>query len=303
MTLNCSTTKPLKARPKHDDKRLIYYAQTMLKALKAIMSTWILRLSRGGYMKVLILKLFAYIKSLFNGGLPTEMEEGKQGLKLNLQFFADEDDDNSDNEESGDDSDEDDEDGEELDLDELLKDPKFKKQYNKKMKDQLGKRMKKYDGVDPEEYRRLKEQAGKKKDKGDGGEDEPEDLKSQLSAKEKEIQRYERMGKRAMVKEFAVDNQVNPKLLARLINVNDIELDEDGEPENLDDLFEELEEELPEYFGAADDNDGDDEEDDKKLSKQRFTPGRKQKTNKKKKVDPYDAGRQKALERHKKEEN
>ncbi|MFD1450841.1 hypothetical protein ACFQ5E_08585 [Oceanobacillus sojae] len=255
-------------------------------------------------MKVLILKLFAYIGSLFKGGLPAETGEEKQGLKLNLQFFAEEDDDDSDDE-SDDDQGDDDEEDDDVDLDELLKDPKFKKQYNKKMKDQLGKRMKKYDGVDPEEYRRLKEQAGKKKDKGDGGEDDPEDLKSQLSAKEKEIQRYERMGKRAMVKEFAVDNQVNPKLLARLINVDDIELDEDGEPENLDDLFEELEEELPEYFGAADDNDDEeDEEDDRKKSnKQRFTPGRKQKTNKKKKVDPYDAGRQKALERHKKEEN
>lgn len=162
--------------------------------------------------------------------------------------------------------------------------------------------MKKYEDVNPEEYRRLKEQAGKKKGKSDSSDDDPEDLKSQLSAKEKEIQRYERMGKRAMVKEFAVDNQVNPKLLARLINVDDIELDEDGDPENLDELFEELEEEFPEYFGATDDEE-DDEEDDKKSSKQRFTPGRKQKTNKKKKVDPYDAGRQKALERHKKEEN
>lgn len=247
-------------------------------------------------------RLIQWFISLFERDLSTITKEEINPLKLDLQFFADEEDDDDSDDDQDDDSNSDDDDtDDDLDIDELLKDKNFKKQYQKKMKEQLGKRMKKYEDVDPDEYRRLKEQAGKKKDKGDGGEDDPEDLKSQLSAKEKEIQRYERMGKRAMVKEFAVDNQVNPKLLSRLINVDDIELDEDGEPENLDDLFEELEEEFPEYFGAADDDD-EDEEDDKKSSKQRFTPGRKQKTNKKKKVDPYDAGRQKALERHKKEE-
>jgi len=248
----------------------------------------------------MIKRLYEWFISLFKkeSGLPAKEEEKVSPLKLDLQFFADED-----PEDDPVDDPEDDPEGDFEDdvpnLDELLKDPKFKKQYNAKLKGQLSKRMKKYKDVDPEEYRRLKEQAGKKKDDA-GDEDELETLKSELTEKEKRIERAERREKRAMVKEFAVDNQVNPKLLARLINVDDIELDEDGEPENLDDLFEELEEEFPEYFGATDDDEEEDEP--KRKRKSTFVPGARQKSNKKKKVDPYEAGRLKALERHKKED-
>src|SRR5699024_1881245 len=136
----------------------------------------------------------------------------------------------------------------------------------------------------------------------DEEDDELESLRTQLGEKEKRIERAERKEKRAMVKEYAVDNQVNPKLLSRLINVDDIELDDDGEAENLDELFEELEEEFPEYFGIADDDDEEDEPSRKK-KKSSFVPGSRQKGNKKKKVDPKEAGRQKAMERHKKEED
>ncbi len=256
-------------------------------------------------------RLYAWFISLFERDLSTitkEETEESNPLKMQLQFFAsddDTDDDDSDDhtDDSDDDSDDSDED-DELDLDELLKDPKFKKQYNKRFKKQLGKRMKKYEGIDPEEYRRLKEQAGKKKDNSDDetADDELETLRDELSAKEKKLLRAERREKRAMVKEYAIDNQVNPKLLARLINVDDIELDEDGEPENLDELFEELEEEFPEYLGAPDE-DEEEYEPVKKKRKSAFVPGPRQKSNKKKKVDPYEAGRLKALERHKKEED
>lgn len=221
---------------------------------------------------------------LFKRPLPAQMGEVKDNsLKLNLQYFAKEDDD-SDNDDGDDDSDDDDKDDdsdedETPNLDELLKDKKFKRQYQEKVKKQLGKRMKKFKDVDPEEYRRLKEKAGKKKDKDDKEEDEElNTLKNELSEKEKRLVRAERTEKRAMVKEFAVDNQVNPKLLSRLINVDDIELDDDGEPENLDDLFDELEEEFPEYFGGQEDDD--EEEDDKeettkkrKKKKSSYNPG------------------------------
>lgn len=251
-------------------------------------------------------QLITWFISLFERDLSTIKKE-VEPLKLNLQFFADEgdssDDDDADDGDDGSDEDADDEDGV-PNLDELLKDKDFKKQYQKKLKDQLKKRMKKYEDVDPEEYRRLKEQAGKKKDKqeDDSDDDELESLRTQLSEKEKRIERAERKEKRAMVKEYAVDNQVNPKLLSRLINVDDIELDDDGEAENLDELFEELEEEFPEYFGAVDD-DEEEEEPPRKKRKSSFVPGARQKSNKKKKVDPKEAGRQKAMERHKKEED
>ncbi|MFD1350153.1 phage scaffolding protein [Oceanobacillus caeni] len=246
-------------------------------------------------------RLYEWFISLFKkeSGLPAEKEEKTKPLKLDLQFFA-EPEDLEDPEDPDDPEDPEDLEDDIPDLDELLKDKKFKKQYQAKLKEQLGKRMKKYEGIDPEEYRRLKEKAEKKKDDA-GDEDELETLKSELTEKEKRIERAERREKRAMVKEFAVDNQVNPKLLARLINVDDIELDDDGEPENLEELFEELEEEFPEYFGASDDEEEEDEPERKK--KTTFVPGPRQKSNKKKKVDPYEAGRLKALERHKKEED
>lgn len=244
---------------------------------------------KGIYMLV---KLYLWFISLFerDHSTKTNEDELQEPLKLDLQFFAEED---EEDEDEGDDDDESDEDDEELDLNELLKDPAFKKQYNKRFKKQLGKRMKKFEGIDPEEYRRLKEQAGKKKGKqGDeDDDDETETLREQLQAKEKKLLRAERREKRAMVKEYAVDNQVNPKLLARLINVEDIELDEDGEAENLDDLFEELEEEFPEYFGAVDDEEDDEEEETrKKTRRSSYVPGARKKGNKKKKDDYSQAG-------------
>lgn len=248
-------------------------------------------------------QLITWFISLFERDLSTITKE-IEPLKLNLQYFADEgdssDDDDTDDDDNGSDDDAGDDD-DAPDLDELLKDKDFKKQYQKKMKDQLSKRMKKYKDVDPEEYRRLKEKAGKKKDEQDDQEDdELETLKSQLSEKEKRIERAERKEKRAMVKEYAVDNQVNPRLLSRLINFDDIELDDDGEADNLDDLFEELEDEFPEYLGAP--NNEDDAEDDdepvKKKKKSSYTPGSRQKGNPKKKIDPREAGRQRAAERY-----
>lgn len=253
-------------------------------------------------------RLYLWFVSLFERDHSTKTnEEVKQPLGLNLQFFAEEDDEGDDDVDEGDDdnSDEDDEEDDSLDLDELLKDPEFKKQYNKRFKKQMARRLKKFDGIDPEEYRRLKEQAGKKKDKqgNEDDDDETETLREQLQAKEKKLLRAERREKRAMVKEYAVDNQVNPKLLSRLINVDDIELDEDGEADNLDDLFEELEEEFPEYFGVTDDEDDEEEyETRKKTRRSTYVPGARKKGNKKKKIDPKEAGRQKALERHKKED-
>jgi hypothetical protein len=223
--------------------------------------------------------------------------EFKPLLPLDLQLFADDD-----PEDDPEDDPDDDPDDDTPDLDELLKDPKFKKKYQAKMKEQLGKRLKKYKDVDPEEYRRLKEQA----DKGKKKDDNPDD-----DTKKKDVEkllRAERREKRAAIKEFAVDNGYNQKLLARLIDTDAVELDEDGEPVNLDDLFEEIQEEFPEYFSEEEEDDEDeDDEDKKKKSKSKaksktFKPGTKQKGNKQKKVDVRARGAERAKARHKKEE-
>jgi hypothetical protein len=230
----------------------------------------------------------------------------KHRLKMNLQHFAEGDDegDDSDDDNDGDDS-TDDED--ELSLDELLKDPKFKKQYQKKMKEQLGKRLKKYEGIDPEEVRRLKEQAEKKKKKDqDDEEDEVENLKGELSEKDKKLQRAERKEKKLAVKEFAIDNGYDHKLLSRLVDLDEVEMDEDGNPENLDELFEDIQSEFSQYFPDGTEDDEEDEEDEytqrRKKLKSTYQAGSKQKGNKKKKVDPRLRGAERAKARHKKEE-
>ena len=208
-----------------------------------------------------------YASALFN----------KFPLKLDLQFFAD---DEGGEDEGGDEDEE--QQGEELSLDELLKDPAFKKQYQAKFQDQLKKRMKKFDGIDPDEYRRLKEQAEKEQSDGDK---KKSDEDTQLTEREKRIQRAELREKRAAVKEFAAENGHNPKLLARLIDMNAIEMDEDGEPLNLDELFGELEEEFPEYFGQKEEEDTQ----QSKNKKQQYNPGG-QKGNDKKEKDAYEVG-------------
>jgi hypothetical protein len=252
-------------------------------------------------LKLWILLIVSTIKNKWFPSAKKE-ENNTNWLSLNLQFFAGGDDDSE--EDPDDDLDDDNSEDDSPDLDELMKDPKFKKQYQAKLKEQLGKRMKKYKDVDPEEYRRLKGQADKKKAKDKEEEDdELESLKSENKEKEKKLLRAERREKRAAVKEFAVDNGYNQKLLARLIDIDAVELDEDGDPDNLEELFEEIQEEFPEYFSDQDDDeDEDDEEEEPKKKSSRYAPGSKQKGNKRRKADKRSLGARRAAERHKKED-
>src|SRR4051812_18538807 len=95
------------------------------------------------YLKLWVSMMIELIK---NKWFPSAMviaekeEKTPKLLSLDLQFFAgeDDDDDSGDDDDSDDDSDEDG-----PNIDELLKDPKFKKQYQAKLKEQLGKRMRK----------------------------------------------------------------------------------------------------------------------------------------------------------------
>jgi hypothetical protein len=255
------------------------------------------------YLKLWISLIVSTIKNKWFPSAKKE-ESNTNWLSLDLQFFAGADDDPE--EDPDEDPDEEDPEDDNPDLDELLKDPKFKKQYQAKLKEQLGKRMKKFKDVDPEEYRRLKGQADKKKQQKEGDEDdELETLKSENKEKEKKLLRAERREKRAAVKEFAVDNGYNQKLLARLIDIDAVEFDEDGEPDNLEELFEEIQEEFPEYFSDQDDDEDDEDEEEEKRTKKkanRYAPGSKQKGNKKRKADKRSLGAKRAAERHKKED-
>lgn len=195
-------------------------------------------------------------------------------VRLDIQYFADGEGDDDDDQDTDDDQDD------TPNLAEMLKDPVLKKQYQALLKGQLDKRLKKYADVDVDEYRQLKELADKKRQQDkDSDNEDAENLKTELKQKDEKLLRAERREKRAVVKEFAVDQGVNPKLLARLIDLDSIELDDDGEADNLEELFEELQDEFPEYFKAQDDDEEDEEE--KETKSNYYSPGSRQKMNKK----------------------
>lgn len=234
------------------------------------------------YLSVFSLWLLAALEQVKQGFLsaaPEEEETKPQLLKLDLQFFADEDDEEEEEEEDdkseGDDDDDDDPEDKSTKLDALLKDKAFKRQLSEYMKPQINKRLKKFEGITPEDVKKFKEEQAKKN--GGANDDDREDSKAAVKIEKAEIRE-----KRAAAKEFAIDEGIDPVLFVKFIDVKKIELDEDGEPENLDELLEELQDgKYGKYFAASDD-----EDDDKKKSNKKYSPGNKnKKLNKEKKVD------------------
>lgn len=248
------------------------------------------------------------IVALFNRVPAAQTVENELPHKLNLQFFASEDgdddeggdddqDDDPEDQDGDDDKDDDDED-DKPDLSQMLKDnPPLKKQFNELFKNRFDKRLK---GVDLKKAKELlaKEQQNQDDDKQD---DQVQDKDAEKTAK---LQlKLDRKAKRLSVKEYAADHGQNPKLVARLVDLDNLELNEEGEvdPDDLEEAFESLEDEFPDLFTSQDD---DDEEDESKSKKRHssYRPGSRQRGNKQPKKDRYEAGKQRALARHKKEE-
>lgn len=234
------------------------------------------------------------VNKLFTlGGLPVEeqtqeVKEAKR-LPLNIQFFADKD-------EQPDEPDEPDEG--EFDVDAVLEKPEVEERIQKRFKEQLGKRLK---GKDKEIERLKAELEGKTEKPDDKGEKDPQ--KPEVPDKVRElVETSERKLKVAAVKTFAADAEIDAFLFRKFVDLKDVELDEDGDPVNLDDILEELRDDArtAKYFAVTDDEESDEE--DEPANKQ-YRPGTKQKMNKKKKVDPAELGRQKALARHQKKED
>ncbi|MDF2909506.1 MAG: hypothetical protein K0Q56_386 [Sporolactobacillus laevolacticus] len=237
---------------------------------------------------------------LFQKRVHTDQTVEKLPHSLNLQYFASEDEDDDD---KGDDEDDDQEDqdgdddqDEEQTLEQMIKDdPKLKKQFNQLFKSKFDKRLK---GVDLKKAKELlaKEQQEQDDKKGeDKDEDDAKTAKLQL--------KLDRKAKRLSVKEYAADNGQNPKLVARLIDLDKLELNEDGEvdPDDLEEAFDALEDEFPDLF-AEDEDDDEDEKSKRKKKSSSYKPGSHQRGNKKPKHDPYESGKARALARHKKEE-
>ncbi|WP_445506800.1 phage scaffolding protein [Niallia sp. 03190] len=242
---------------------------------------------------ILKLKLWInFILALVISWFPSTKKEEKR-LSLDLQFFGDDDSEKGDDQDDDDSDDNQEDEDQEQTLEQILKDnPSLKKQFNALFKDKFSKRLK---GLDLDKARKALE-AAEKQENDDTDKDE-----KGPSAKEMKL---ERKTKRLAVKEYAVDNGYNPKLVARLIDLDAIELDEDGEvdPDDLEEVIEDLTSEFPELFSSKGDEDEDEDEDEKKDKKKSYQPGSKQTGNKKKQKDRRAAGAERAKQRHKKEE-
>lgn len=191
--------------------------------------------------------------------------------------------------------------GDDLDnpsLDELLKDPEFKKQYQAKFESALTNRLKKYDGVDPDEYKKLKAEADKKKRES---ETDAERLQRERDEFANKIGQVEKTEKRVAVKEYAIDNGLNPKLVSRLMEVelDSLKRNDGGEFEGISDAIDKLAEEFPEIKAVqeSDEHEGDDD----KETNRRYTAGGGSKMNPKKKPDRYSRGAELAKRRHQKQ--
>lgn len=222
---------------------------------------------------------------LFTSPLPVK-EELKR-LPLNLQFFAD----NPDNPDNPDQPDEPD-----FDVNEVLEKPEVKEAVEKRFKEQLGKRLSNKD----KEIERLKaELEGKAQpdDKGDKERRKPEDSEAVQKIKSEADRRI----KVSEMKVFAANEGIDSFLFRKFVNVDDIELDEDGEATNLNEVLEWLRDDArtAKYFAVTNNEDAPDDEPTNK----QYRPGGKQKTNEQKKVNLYELGKKAALERQKKKED
>ena len=181
-------------------------------------------------------------------------------------------------------------------LDELMKDPEFKKAYEAKLQEQLGKRLKKYDGLDPEEYKRLKEADDKKKQEEMT---EAQKLQAKIDAMEAERKGFEAREIDIAVKEFAIAENLDPKLIARLIDKSGIK--KAGlEFEGIKEAVEAVQSEFPQLFQTEGGNEGGNQGGGQGGQGSGFKLPN-QKGNNPPKKGGYDAGKARALARHKKD--
>lgn len=176
-------------------------------------------------------------------------------------------------------------------FEELLKNPAFKTAYETQLQKNLTQRMKKFDGVDVDEYKTLK---NKQKEIDDSNLTEVDKLKAEIALKDATIQSVEQREKQIAVKEYAIDKGYNPKLLARLVSLDKVKKGDDGW-EGIEENVTSLAEEFPELFQKAEDN-GDGATD---KSGKNYVPPR-QKGNPSTKPNLYNAGKARAEARHKK---
>lgn len=183
----------------------------------------------------------------------------------------------------------------EIDFGKLLKDnPELKKAYqarfNKNMKDRLNK----FDGVDVDKYNELVEREKNGKLEGDA-----ETWKKKYEELE---QKLEQNTKWQTVQETAIDLKLDKEQIAfvkTVIDVTKLEKDDEGEWMGVEDQIDEIREKFPRMFDSVS-TDTDDDKGDKGDKKHKYNPGKGKHNGGSNGATGKEAGKQRALDRHKK---
>lgn len=220
------------------------------------------------------------------GGRPTAtVASGESSpLRLNLQFFAEENKDKDDPTGGSDDPNKDKDtdppggDEDDLSLADLIKsNPKIKSE----MKDRIEKAvMKRFKNIDPEEARiAIAEKQERDNQKSEEEKNQKDD--AALTTAQQKAQKFELKAKDLAVREYAVSNGLDAKLISRLAaaEIQNLQLNEDMEADadDLDEIVEGLKTEFPNLFAATDQTDR--QEDKQQGSGSRYNGGSNQKTN------------------------
>jgi hypothetical protein len=181
-----------------------------------------------------------------------------------------------------------------LDFNQLLKDnPILKKAYTERFNKNMSSRLKKFDGVDVDEYNDLKKRSGEGKLEGDAKtwKDKHDALQVQITES----------SQRTAIQTTAIDLGLDKEQIAfvsSMIKVKNLERDDEGEWMGIEDEIDRIKEKFPRMFDQTTSGDGDDDQQDGK-KKSKYNPGKKKSNGSGKEVDAKERGRQRALERHK----
>lgn len=177
-------------------------------------------------------------------------------------------------------------------LEELFKkNPALKTEYEATLQTHLGKRLKKYENVDPEEYKRLKAEEERKKQEELT---DTQKLELKLQAMEAERTTLAEKERDISIKEYAIDNGLDPKLISRLVDKSSIKPNDSGQFEGIAEAVEQIKTEFPQLFQEQQEPPGGNYK-----PPTYKTPG--QTGNPPTPKDPKEAGKAKALARHNKQ--
>lgn len=181
----------------------------------------------------------------------------------------------------------------EIDFSKLLKDnPKLKKAYTERFNRNMSKRLEKYADVDVEEYRDLKKRA-------DAGNLEG-DAKVWKDKYDKLLSQHAETSKQTAIQQVAIEEGLDSEQIAfvtSMIKLDKLEQDDEGDWMGIEDEIERIREKFPRMFDVKQ-KDGDDEDPSEK-KKKKYNPGNKKHNGGGGGGDRKEAGRQRALERHK----